>query len=66
MVTFSTGKVGDPGFVDPNSKEAKAMVVPSTDDDFVDTADDAEVKNISTGISVAMRNKLAVNIMRAY
>jgi len=65
MVTFSTGKVGDPGFVDPNSKEAKAMVVPSTDDDFVDTADDAEVKNISTGISVAMRNKLAVNIMRA-
>ena len=65
MVSFTTGKVGDPGFLDPNSKEAKAMVVPSTDDDFVDTADDAEVKNISTGISVAMRNKLAVNIMRA-
>jgi hypothetical protein len=64
-VEFTTGKVGDPGFVDPNSKEAKAMVVPSTDDDFVDTADYAEVENISTGISVAMRNKLAVNIMRA-
>ena len=64
MVEFTTGKVGDPGFVDPNSPEAKAMVVPSTDDDFVDTADDAEVENISTGISVAMRNKLAVNIMR--
>ena len=65
MVEFTTGKVGDPGFVDPNSPEAKAIVVPSTDDDFVDTADYAEVENISTGISVAMRNKLAVNIMRA-
>ena len=50
MVTFSTGKVGDPGFLDPNSKEAKAMVVPSTDDDFVDTADDAEVENILSNI----------------
>ena len=65
MVSFSTGKVGDPGFVDPNSPEAKEMVVPSTDDDFVETADDAEVTKLSTGISVAMRNKLAVNIMRA-
>ena len=65
MVTFSTGKVGDPGFVDPNSKEAKAMVVPSTDDDFVDTAEAEEAENIGTSISVAMRNKLAVNIMRA-
>ena len=65
MVTFSTGKIGDPGFVDPNSPEAKAMVVPSTDDDFVETADGAEVAKVSTGISVAMRNKLAVNIMRA-
>ena len=65
MVTFSTGKIGDPGFVDPNSPEAKAMVVPSTDDDFVETADGAEVTKVSTGISVAMRNKLAVNIMRA-
>ena len=64
MVTFTTGKIGDPGFVDPNSPEAIAMVVPSTDDDFVETADDAEVEKISTGISVAMRNKLAVNIMR--
>ena len=64
-VEFTTGKVGDPGFVDPNSKEAKAMVVPSTDDDFVDTAEAEETENISTGISVAMRNKLAVNIMRA-
>ena len=41
------------------------MVVPSIDDDFVDTADDAEVSKVNTGISVAMRNKLAVNIMRA-
>jgi hypothetical protein len=65
MVSFTTGKVGDPGFVDPNSPEAKSMVVPSIDDDFVDTADDAEVAKVSTGISVAMRNKLAVNIMRA-
>ena len=65
MVEFTTGKVGDPGFVDPNSKEAKAMVVPSTDDDFVDTAEAEEAENIGTGISVAMRNKLAVNIMRA-
>jgi hypothetical protein len=64
-VEFTTGKVGDPGFVDPNSKEAKAMVVPSTDDDFVDTAEAAKTEKISTGISVAMRNKLAVNIMRA-
>jgi len=64
-VEFTTGKVGDPGFVDPNSSEAKAMVVPSTDDDFVDTAEAEEAKKISTGISVAMRNKLAVNIMRA-
>ena len=65
MVEFTTGKVGDPGFVDPNSKEAKAMVVPSTDDDFVDTAEAEEAENIGTSISVAMRNKLAVNIMRA-
>jgi len=65
MVEFTTGKIGDPGFVDPNSEEAKSLVVPSTDDDFVDTADQAEVKKVSTGISVAMRNKLAVNIMRA-
>ena len=65
MVTFSTGKIGDPGFVDPNSPEAKAMVVPSTDDDFVDTAEAEEAENIGTSISVAMRNKLAVNIMRA-
>ena len=64
-VEFTTGKVGDPGFVDPNSSEAKAMVVPSTDDDFVDTAEAAKTEKISTGISVAMRNKLAVNIMRA-
>ena len=65
MVSFSTGKVGDPGFVDPNSPEAKAMVVPSTDDDFVDSAEAQEAEKISTGITVAMRNKLAVNIMRA-
>ena len=65
MVSFTTGKVGDPGFVDPNSPESKAMVVPSTDDDFVDTAEAEEAENISTGISVAMRNKLAVNIMKA-
>jgi len=65
MVEFTTGKVGDPGFVDPNSPESKAMVVPSTDDDFVDTAEAEEAENISTGISVAMRNKLAVNIMKA-
>jgi len=65
MVTFTTGKVGDPGFVDPNSPEAKAMVVPSTDDDFVESAEAEEAEKISTGISVAMRNKLAVNIMRA-
>jgi len=65
MVSFTTGKIGDPGFIDPNSAEAKAMVVPSTDDDFVDTAEAEEAENISTGISVAMRNKLAVNIMKA-
>ena len=65
MVSFSTGKVGDPGFVAPNSPEAKAMVVPSTDDDFVDSAEAQEAEKISTGITVAMRNKLAVNIMRA-
>ena len=65
MVTFTTGKIGDPGFVDPNSPEAKAMVNPSIQDDFVETADDAEVEKISTGIPIAMRNKLAVNIMRA-
>ena len=65
MVSFTSGKIGDSGFVDPNSPEAKAMVVPSTDDDFVDTAEAEEAENISTGISVAMRNKLAVNIMKA-
>jgi len=66
MVSFTTGKVGDPGFVDPNSPEAKAMVNPSIEDDFVENKnnDQDEVKKISTGISVAMRNKLAVNIMR--
>jgi hypothetical protein len=53
MVSFTTGKVGDPGFVDPNSPEAKSMVVPSIDDDFVDTADDAEVSKVNTGISVS-------------
>jgi len=65
MVTFTTGKVGDPGFVDPNSPEAKAMVNPSIEDDFVEKPSEEEVENISTGISVSMRNKLAVNIMRA-
>lgn len=60
MVSFTTGKVGDPGFVDPNSPEAKAMIVPSTDDDFVEKIDKTD-----TSIPIAMRNKLAVNIMRA-
>ena len=64
-VEFTTGKIGDPGFVDPNSAEAKAMVNPSIEDDFVEKTDETEVENISTGIPVAMRNKLAVNIMRA-
>ena len=64
-VEFTTGKIGDPGFVDPNSPEAKAMVNPSIEDDFVEKTDETEVENISTGIPVAMRNKLAVNIMRA-
>jgi hypothetical protein len=66
MVSFTSGKIGDPGFVDPNSPEAKAMVNPSIEDDFVENKnnDQDEVKKISTGISVAMRNKLAVNIMR--
>jgi hypothetical protein len=35
-VEFKTGKLGDPGFVDPNSLEAKAMVVPSVEDEFVE------------------------------
>ena len=65
MVSFTSGKIGDPGFVDPNSAAAKAMVVPSIDDDFVESAKAEEAEKISTGISVAMRNKLAVNIMRA-
>ena len=65
MVSFTTGKIGDSGFVDPNSAAAKAMVVPSIDDDFVESAEATEAEKISTGISVAMRNKLAVNIMRA-
>jgi len=64
-VDFTTGKIGDPGFVDPNSSEAKALVNPSIEDDFVEIPDETEVEKISTGISVAMRNKLAVNIMRA-
>jgi len=64
-VEFTTGKKGDPGFVDPNSAEAIAMVNPSIEDDFVEKTDETEVENISTGIPVAMRNKLAVNIMRA-
>jgi hypothetical protein len=64
-VEFTTGKIGDPGFVDPNSAEAIAMVNPSIEDDFVEKTDETEVENISTGIPVAMRNKLAVNIMRA-
>jgi len=57
--------VGDPGFVDPNSPEAKSMVNPSIEYDFVEKPSEEEVENISTGISVSMRNKLAVNIMRA-
>ena len=65
MVSFTSRNIGDPGFVDPNSPEAKAMVVPSIDDDFVESAEAKEAEKISTGISVAMRNKLAVNIMRA-
>jgi hypothetical protein len=65
MVEFTTGKLGDPGFVDPNSPEAIAKVVPSIEDAFVEKTDETEVENIGTGISVAMRNKLAVNIMRA-
>ena len=65
MVTFTSRNIGDPGFVDPNSAAAKAMVVPSIDDDFVESAEAKEAEKISTGISVAMRNKLAVNIMRA-
>jgi len=65
MVSFTTGKIGDPGFIDPNSAEAKAMVVPSTDDDFVEKPSEEEVEKVSIGITVAMRNKLAVNIMRA-
>ena len=66
MPTFTTGKIGDPGFVDPNSPEAKAMVVPSVEDEFVENSDqDERATKINTGISVAMRNKLAVNIMRA-
>ena len=64
-VEFKTGKIGDPGFVDPNSPEAIAMVNPSIEDDFVEQPSETEAENISTGISVAMRNKLAVNIMRA-
>ena len=64
-VDFTTGKIGDPGFIDPNSPEAKALVNPSIEDDFVEIPDETEVEKISTGISVAMRNKLAVNIMRA-
>jgi len=64
-VNFTTGKIGDPGFVDPNSPEAIAMVNPSIEDDFVKKPDATGIENISTGISVAMRNKLAVNIMRA-
>ena len=64
-VEFTTGKVGDPGFVDPNSSEAKAQVNPSIEGNFVESADETEAENISTGIPVAMRNKLAVNIMRA-
>jgi len=64
-VEFTTGKIGDPGFVDPNSSEAKAQVNPSIEGDFVESADETEAENISTGIPVAMRNKLAVNIMRA-
>ena len=64
-VDFTTGKIGDLGFVDPNSSEAKALVNPSIEDDFVEIPDETEVEKISTGISVAMRNKLAVNIMRA-
>ena len=64
-VEFKTGKIGDPGFVDPNSPEAIAMVNPSIEDDFVEQPSETKAENISTGISVAMRNKLAVNIMRA-
>jgi hypothetical protein len=59
-VEFKTGKLGDPGFVDPNSLEAKAMVVPSVEDEFVEKIDKTD-----SSIPIAMRNKLAVNIMRA-
>ena len=59
-VEFKTGKLGDPGFVDPNSLEAKAMVVPSVEDEFVEKIDKTDAS-----IPIAMRNKLAVNIMRA-
>jgi len=59
-VEFKTGKLGDPGFVDPNSLEAKAMVVPSVEDEFVEKKDKTDAS-----IPIAMRNKLAVNIMRA-
>jgi hypothetical protein len=65
MVSFTTGKVGDLGFVDPNSPEAKALVNPSIEDDFVETPDNTKIEKIGNGISVSMRNKLAVNIMRA-
>ena len=65
MVSFTTGKVGDLGFVDPNSPEAKALANPSIEDDFVETPDNTKIEKIGNGISVSMRNKLAVNIMRA-
>jgi hypothetical protein len=60
MVEFTTGKLGDPGFVDPNSAAAKSMVVPSVEDEFVEKIDKTD-----SSIPIAMRNKLAVNIMRA-
>ena len=47
-VEFTTGKVGDPGFVDPNSSEAKAQVNPSIEDDFVESADETEAENIES------------------
>ena len=58
MVEFTTIRPGEDGYVDPNSAESKAKVnIPSVEDEFVEKTD--------AGIPIAMRNKLAVNIMRA-
>ena len=59
MVTFAKRKPGDDGWVDPNKAN-----IPSIRDEFIENIE-AENAAKKSGITISMRTKLAVQIMRA-